>query len=74
MYELKISLNEQTAILKTQDASIKAIREKLSHPIEIEAFGPQVFFSLLGQKSQVLLTLKDPENNEIEHEKYELSL
>ncbi|MGR6874863.1 hypothetical protein ACU6U9_21835 [Pseudomonas sp. HK3] len=73
MYELKISLNEQTAIIKTQDASIQAIRDKLSHPIEIEAFGPQIFFTLLGKRSQVTLTLNDPANNEIEHEKYELT-
>jgi|GEM_PF-5027381 len=72
MYELEILLNQQSATIKTQDSSIQAIRENLPHPIEVEAFGPQIFFSMLGKVSDVSLTLKDQSNNEIDRDTYQL--
>lgn len=72
MYQLEVSLNQHCATIKTSSASIQAIRDELSHPIEVEAFGPQIFLSLLGKVSQVSLILKDQENNQIDHEKYDL--
>jgi len=74
MNELEISINQEFANFKTQYASIQAIRENLSHPIEIEAFGSQFFLSLIGQRSQVSISLKDQSNNEIDHDKYEIQL
>lgn len=72
MYELEILLDQQSATIKTQDSSIQAIRESLPHPIEVEAFGPQFFLSMLGKISEVSLTLKDQCNNEIDRDTYQL--
>lgn len=72
MYELEVTLNNQTTTLKTQFKSISELRQQLPHPIEIEAFGPQVFFSLMGKVSSVVLLLRDQKHIKIDQEKYDL--
>ncbi len=74
MYELRVSLNDQVTTIKSPHKTIAALRGQLPHPIEIEAFGPQVVFSLMGQANSISLTLMDASNNHIDHESYEIKL
>jgi len=74
MQQLIVQAGENRAQLETSANTISEYKATLSHPIEIEAFGPQFFFSIMGTSIQVLLTLFDVNGQVIETDRYELKL
>ncbi len=72
MNTLNIILGEHQATIESYFESIEALRSSLNKPIEVEAFGPQIFLSIIGTKQDVSLTLIDKNNTIIETETYQL--
>ncbi len=69
---LNITLGEHQATIESTHNSIKALRSSLNKPLEVEAFGPQIFLSIMGTQQDVSLTLMDQNNTLIESEAYKL--
>lgn len=74
MYQLVVKVNDESAVLDVDYDSIKAFKDTLPHPIEIEAFGPQIMMSMLGKANHISLELKDEKGNVIDSEAYDLKL
>ena len=72
MPQLIVQAGENRAQLDTSANTISEYKATLPHPIEIEAFGPQFFLSIMGTSIQVLITLFDVNGEVIETDKYEL--
>lgn len=74
MHQLLVQADENSALLETSCKTLAEYKATLSHPIEIEAFGPQFFFSIMGQSTTISLTLSDNDDRIIESDQYELKL
>ena len=72
MHRLLVRAGENEAQLETSCRTIAEFKSSLPHPIEIEAFGPQFFFSIMGQSTMVFLALSDVNQNVLETDEYEL--
>jgi len=72
MNELEIKLNNRLATIRTDGSSIQEARSLLKHPLEVEAFGPQIFLSLFGTDAQVSMRLIDPNFNILDQDQYDL--
>ena len=69
---LNITLGNHQAKIESPHDSIQALRASLKKPLEVEAFGAQIFLSIIGTKQDVSLTLMDKNNTLIESENYQL--
>ncbi len=72
MNVLTISLGKHQASFESAFKSISEIRSSLTKPIEVEAFGPQIFLSIIGSKQDVSISLLDENNEIIDSDSYRL--
>ena len=72
MNVLKISLGKHQASFESALTSINEIRASLTKPLEVEAFGPQIFLSIIGSKQDVSISLLNENNEVIDSDNYRL--
>ncbi len=72
MNVLHVTLGSHQSKIESPYKSINEIRSSLNKPIEIEAFGPQIFLSIMGSIQDVCLNLMDTNNKLIDSENYQL--
>ncbi len=69
---LHITLGVHQSKFESVCKTIDEIRTRINKPIEVEAFGPQIFLSIIGSKQDVSIALMDENNNVIDSENYKL--
>ena len=74
MHRLLVEAAGQNTKIEIPFDRISEYKASLSHPIEIEAFGPQFFFSIMGQDTKISLTLLDGNDQIIDQDHYQLKL
>jgi hypothetical protein len=72
MNVLNISLGKHQASFESPLNSINDIRSSLNKPLEVEAFGPQIFLSIIGSKQDVSISLQNEDAEIIDSDNYRL--
>lgn len=72
MNVLSISLGQHQASFESTFNSISEIRSNFTKPLEVEAFGPQIFLSIIGSKQDVSISLRNEKNEIIDSDNYRL--
>ncbi len=69
---LHITLGIHRSKIESAYETIDDIRTSINKPLEVEAFGAQIFLSIIGTKQDVSITLMDKNNKLIDSENYQL--
>ncbi len=72
MNVLNITLGKHQSKIESPYSSIKEIRANINKPLEVEAFGPQIFLTIMGSIQDVSLTLMDKNSTLLDSEAYQL--